>query len=51
MQETEAYTTIKDHKEDVPSKVSYRFVNPSKSSIGKIIEKLLSTRSRNKYNL
>ena len=29
MQETEAYITIKDHKEDFPNKTSCRLINPS----------------------
>ena len=36
LHETEAYITIKDHKEDFPKKISCRLINPSKSSIGKI---------------
>ena len=36
MQETEAYITIKDHKEDFLIKINCRLINPSKSSIGKI---------------
>ena len=41
MQETEAYVTIKDHKEDFPNKVSCRLINPSKSDIGKISKAIL----------
>ena len=41
MQEIEAYITIKDHKEDFPNKISCRFINPSKSSIGKISKMIL----------
>ena len=41
MQETEAYITIKDHKEDFPNKISCRLINPSKSSIGKISKVIL----------
>ena len=36
MRETEAYITIKDHKESFPNKISRRSINPSKSSISKI---------------
>ena len=36
MQETEAYITIKDHKESFPNKIPCRLINPSKSSVGKI---------------
>ena len=38
LQETKAYITIKDHKEDFPNKISCRLINPSKSSIGKIAD-------------
>ena len=41
MQETEAYITIKDHKEDFPNKISCRSINPSKSSVGKISKVIL----------
>ena len=40
LQETEAYITIKDHKEDFPN-ISCRLINPSKSSIGKISKVIL----------
>ena len=36
MQETEAFLTIKDHKEGFPHTLSFRLINPSKSDIGKI---------------
>ena len=41
LQETEAFITIKDHKEDYPNKISCRLINPSKSSIGKICKVIL----------
>ena len=41
MRETEAYITIKDHKESFPNKISRRLINPSKSSIGKISKVIL----------
>ena len=41
MLETDAYITIKDHKEDFQKKVSCRLINPSKSSIGKISKMIL----------
>ena len=41
MEETEAYITVKDHKEGFPHKLSFRLINPSKSDIGKISKKLL----------
>ena len=34
MLKTEAYITIKDHKEDFPNKVSCNLINTLKSSIG-----------------
>ena len=36
LQETEAYTTIKDHKKGFPNNPSFRLINPSKSDIGRI---------------
>ena len=41
MQETEAYITIKDHKESFPNKIPCRLINPSKSSVGKISKVIL----------
>ena len=41
LHETEAYIAIKDHKGDFPNKISYRLLNPSKSSIGKISKVIL----------
>ena len=41
MEETEAYITVKDHKEGFPHELSYRLINPSKSDIGKISKNLL----------
>ena len=41
MQETEAYITIKDHKESFPDKIPCRLINPSKSTVGKISKVIL----------
>ena len=41
IQETEAYTTIKDHKKGLPNNPSFRLINPSKSDVGKISKKIL----------
>ena len=41
MLETEAYVTVKDHKEGFPHKLSFRLLNPSKSDIGKISKNIL----------
>ena len=41
MQETEAYITIKNHKEGFPKKILCRLINPSKSSVGKISKVIL----------
>lgn len=41
MQESEAYITIKDHKEGFPNRVSCRLINPSKSDIGRISKSIL----------
>ena len=39
MLETEAYITIRNHKEGFPNKLSFRLLNSSKSDIGKISKK------------
>ena len=36
MQETEAFITVKDHKENFPHTLSFTLINPSISDIGKI---------------
>ena len=41
LQESEAYITIKDHKENFPNKISCRLINPAKSDIGKISKNIL----------
>ena len=41
MEETEAYITVKDHKEGFPHKLSFRLINPSKFDKGKISKNLL----------
>ena len=40
-EETEAYITVKDHKEGFPQKLSFQLINPSKSDIRKISKNLL----------
>ena len=47
MQETEAFLTIKDHKEGFPHTLSFRLINPSKSDIGKISKSLLHSINEN----
>ena len=42
MQETEAFITVKDHKEGFPHTLSFRLINPSKSDIGKISKPILN---------
>ena len=54
LQEKEAYITIKDHKDDFPSRISCRLINPCKSSIGKISKVILdriNTTARNHTNV
>ena len=41
MHETEAFITVKDHKESFPHTLSFRLINPSKSDIGKISKLIL----------
>ena len=47
MQETEAYITIKDHKDEFPNKIICRLIHPSKSNIGKISKAILDTTNKN----
>ena len=41
LQETEAFISVKDHKEGFPNSPSFRLINPSKSEIGKISKHIL----------
>ena len=41
MQETEAYITIKDHKESFLNKIPCHLINPSKSSVSKISKAII----------
>ena len=47
MEESEAYITVKDHKEDFPHKPSFRLINPSKSELRKVNKRILD--NINKY--
>ena len=47
MEESEAYITVKDHKENFPHKPSFRLINPSKSELGKVSKRILD--NINKY--
>ena len=47
MQETEAFLTIKDHKEGFSHTLSFCLMNSSKSDIGKISKSLLDTINEN----
>ena len=47
MQETKAYITIKDHKDEFPHKIPCRLINPPKSKIGKISKAILDTINKN----
>ena len=40
--ESNAFVTIKDHKENFPGRVQCRLLNPAKSNIGKISKKILA---------
>ena len=41
MEETEAYITVKDHKDEFPNKIPCRLINPSKPYLGKISKVIL----------
>ena len=47
MQETEAYITIKDHKDEFPNQIPCCLINPSKLNIGKISKAILDTINKN----
>ena len=40
---SDAYITLKDHKEDWPGKISTRLINGAKTDLGKIAHKILKT--------
>ena len=46
MEESEAYITVKDHKEDFPHNPSFRLMNPSKSEFGKDSKRILDNISK-----
>ena len=41
MQTSEAYITVKDHKDDFNAKPTFRLINPSKTDIGRVSKQLL----------
>ena len=41
LQTSEAYITVKDHKEDFNVKPSFRLINPSKTDVGRVSKQLL----------
>ena len=41
LQKSEAYITVKDHKEGFPANPSFRLINPSKTDIGKVSKVIL----------
>ena len=43
MQETEAYITIKEDKDEFPNRIPWCLINPSKSNLGKVIKAILIT--------
>ena len=47
MQETEAYITIKDHKDEFPNQIPCCLIDPSKLNIGKISKAILDTINKN----
>ena len=47
MEESEAYITVKNDKEDFPQKPSFRLITPPKSELGKVSKRILD--SINKY--
>ena len=47
MDESEAHITIKDHKKNFPEKPNFRLINPSKSDIGKVSERIFDQINQN----
>ncbi len=43
MAETEAFITLKDHKDNFESKPKYRLINPAKSELGKVSKVILDS--------
>ena len=41
LQKSQAYITVKDHKEDFPANPKFRLINPSKTDIGKVSKVIL----------
>ena len=41
LEESEAYITVKDHKEDFPHKPSFRMISLSKIALGKVSKRML----------
>ena len=41
LQQSEAYITVKDHKDDFPANPKFRLINPSKTDIGKVSKVIL----------
>ena len=41
LEESEAYITVKDHKEDFPHKPSFRMISLSKITLGKVSKRML----------
>ena len=55
MGKEECFITIKDHKEDFPSRIIYRLINPAKCEMGRISKEGLQRinsdiRKNNVYN-
>ena len=41
LQQSEAYITVKDHKDDFPANPKFRLINPSKTDVGKVSKVIL----------
>ena len=50
LQETEAFISVKDHKEGFPNSPSFTLINPSKSEIGKISKYILDKINKSLLN-
>ena len=41
LQQSEAYITVKDHKEDFQASPKFRLINPSKTDVGQVSKVIL----------
>ena len=50
MQTSEAYITVKDHKENFNTNPTFRLINPSKTDVGRVSKQLLEISTKTSYS-